>query len=96
MTEIEIAWLAGLLEGEGSFGLTGYAAKKSKVFPTISLAMTDLDIIERAGALIGGQGQARIMARSLRARQVRVSDATVPRSTELFSVRRPAMSNESR
>jgi hypothetical protein len=25
--------------------------------------MTDLDIIERAGALIGGQGQARIMAR---------------------------------
>ena len=40
--------------------------------------------------------QARIMARSLRARQVRVSDATVPRSTELFSVRRPAMSNESR
>jgi hypothetical protein len=63
MTEIEIAWLAGLLEGEGSFGLTGYAAKKSKVFPTISLAMTDLDIIERAGALIGGQGQARIMAR---------------------------------
>ncbi len=48
MTSIEVAWLAGILEGEGYFG---YNAS-----PCINLAMTDLDIVERAAVLMGFTG----------------------------------------
>ena len=43
-TETELAWLAGLLEGEGSFCET-----------RIHVAMTDRDVIERAAEILGGQ-----------------------------------------
>ena len=43
----DIAWLAGILEGEGSFGLTN----KGKS-PAIWLGMTDSDIVERVRVLI--------------------------------------------
>jgi hypothetical protein len=43
----EIAWLAGLLEGEASFGLTN-----NKRSPAIWIGMTDVDIIERVRNLI--------------------------------------------
>ncbi len=47
MLEIkDISWLAGLIEGEGSF-LT------CNTSPCISLQMTDKDIIERAARLLG-------------------------------------------
>lgn len=42
----EIAWVAGLLEGEGYFGVNNAS-------PRIQLAMTDLDVIEKARDLIG-------------------------------------------
>lgn len=42
----DIAWLAGLLEGEGSFGHIGNCL-------TVQLTMTDRDIVERAGKLCG-------------------------------------------
>lgn len=45
----DIAWLAGLLEGEGCFLLTG----PNKTSPRISLNMTDKDIVERVAALTG-------------------------------------------
>lgn len=51
MTEIEIAWLAGLLEGEGSFG--NYS-KKTMVDLRLQLAMGDRDVIEKAAAVVGG------------------------------------------
>jgi len=47
MTNLELAWLAGLLEGEGSFLL-----KKDK-YPLISIEMTDEDVIRRAAVLLG-------------------------------------------
>jgi hypothetical protein len=50
MTETEIAWIAGLLEGEGSFlvktGTQGY--------PVIQCSMTDKDIMIRLQSLCGG------------------------------------------
>lgn len=49
---LDIAWLAGLIEGEGCFKMQktgGYAGSIC-----IALQMTDLDIVERATALIGG------------------------------------------
>lgn len=45
MTETEIAWLAGLLEGEGCFS---YVCS-----PTIVLGMTDEDIVKRVGNAAG-------------------------------------------
>ena len=41
------AWIAGLLEGEGSFDLA------NKRTPRIRLIMTDLDIVIRAAAILG-------------------------------------------
>jgi hypothetical protein len=47
LSKVDIAWLAGLLEGEGSF-MRG----KRKDAPGISLAMTDRDVVERAAKLL--------------------------------------------
>lgn len=43
----EIAWLAGLLEGEASFSMKWNT-------PRIQLAMTDRDVVERAAVLLEG------------------------------------------
>ncbi len=47
----EIAWLAGLLEGEGCFYLERDRAKKKK-YPNIKLQMTDEDIVVKAAVLM--------------------------------------------
>lgn len=51
MTELELVWLAGLLEGEGFFGLKKYHYGVSA--PCIQLRMTDLDVVEKAMHLMG-------------------------------------------
>ena len=48
--EPAVHWLAGLLEGEGSF-LPGLPSKPNG--PGISIAMVDEDVITRAAALLG-------------------------------------------
>ncbi len=48
MTEIDRAWLAGLLEGEGCFG---WYPKSCDML--VQVGMTDRDVIERAAALMG-------------------------------------------
>ena len=45
-----IAWLAGLLEGEGCFGI---AKSGSRSYPRISLHMCDLDVLQRAASMMG-------------------------------------------
>ena len=47
----EIHWLAGLLEGEGSF--IWHQGQRDQGRPRIQLQMTDLDVMERACALLG-------------------------------------------
>lgn len=49
MSETDIAWLAGLLEGEGSFDL------HRDRYPRIRLGMTDRDVVERAARLMGSR-----------------------------------------
>lgn len=46
----DLCWLAGLLEGEGSF-MPGEPSNANA--PRISLAMTDSDVVHRAAALLG-------------------------------------------
>lgn len=48
MTEIELAWLAGLLEGEGCFSY-----RNDRNVPVVEIKMTDLDVINRVAELIG-------------------------------------------
>lgn len=52
-TTREIAWLAGLLEGEGCFQMFKSSSPK-KGTPIIALNMTDQDIVQRAAALLDG------------------------------------------
>lgn len=46
----DLHWLAGLIEGEGSFLAGPPSAPRS---PIVQVSMVDRDIIERAGALLG-------------------------------------------
>lgn len=48
MTEIELAWLAGLLEGEGCFSY-----RRDRDIPVVEVKMTDLDVINRVAMLVG-------------------------------------------
>lgn len=43
----DLVWLAGLLEGEGTFDL------HRGRYPRVRLAMTDRDVVERAASLMG-------------------------------------------
>jgi hypothetical protein len=54
MTEVEIAWLAGLLEGEGCFSVT-QRLEHNRLTTRVSvvLVMTDEDVVYRAQALTG-------------------------------------------
>lgn len=50
----EIAWLAGILDGEGSFLLNrSIVGGKVYLYPKITVNMTDLDVIERVADLFG-------------------------------------------
>lgn len=51
MTELELLWIAGLLEGEGSF-ITGGPTQPNRAI--INLSMTDEDVVRRAAKLMGG------------------------------------------
>ena len=51
---VELAWLAGLLEGEGTFGMiTCRKGGKAYRYPKIAVNMTDEDIIARVARLFG-------------------------------------------
>lgn len=52
MKETDIAWLAGLLEGEGCFTFCGGSTHRSA---RIILNMSDLDIVKRAKRLMGSK-----------------------------------------
>ena len=48
ITAIDVAWLAGLVEGEGNIGINGRSL-------TIRIKMSDHDVILRAAELLGGK-----------------------------------------
>ncbi|MBL8187237.1 MAG: hypothetical protein JNK38_04475 [Acidobacteria bacterium] len=61
MKATDLMWLAGLLEGEGSFLK---APPSNPNCPRVSLEMTDKDIVERAALLMGGKVVRRILKSS--------------------------------
>lgn len=50
MNDVEAAWVAGLLEGEGCFTLGG-VGKKARI--TVTCCMTDRDVIEKLSRVVG-------------------------------------------
>ena len=57
LSDIEIAWLAGLLEGEGSFGIddrsaTRYEDSTAPAVPRLELSMVDEDVIAKVARLL--------------------------------------------
>lgn len=50
MSDTEIAWLAGLIEGEGSFTL--YQGE-GRIRVLISIQMTDKDVLDRVASIVG-------------------------------------------
>ena len=55
MTNYEIAWIAGLFEGEGCF-FTNVIRKRGKEYryPCATIKMTDKDILDRVNKLVPG------------------------------------------
>lgn len=51
-SELDIVWLAGLLEGEGCFTPDTNCGKYKRRSPRVKLKMTDRDVVERAAALM--------------------------------------------
>lgn len=54
MKKHELYWLAGILEGEGCFGLYAIGRSGHK-YPRIQLTMCDEDIVTRAIMFMGGK-----------------------------------------
>lgn len=50
MNEIDVAWAAGVFEGEGSFNFDSRTGQSSGV----RIQMTDLDVLEKMQSLFGG------------------------------------------
>ena len=50
-TDAEIAWAAGLFEGEGSWGV--YGQTRGTVMATATLGMTDRDVVEKFCRIVG-------------------------------------------
>lgn len=55
MTDLELGWIVGLLEGEGCFGI--YKDKRRPTTSTVKIQMesTDKDIVDRLNLLVPGR-----------------------------------------
>lgn len=51
-TDVEVAWAAGLFEGEGCFGIYARGSRPNSVNVQLRLAMTDRDAVERFAAIV--------------------------------------------
>lgn len=67
-TQANLAWLAGLMEGEGSFYLR--RAKGRPTAPSVALQMTDVDVVTRAAEIAGVGGGVYVDERSKRTPRV--------------------------
>ena len=54
LSPVDLAWVCGFLEGEGSFGAYETNKKPSKKYARVQCSNTDLECIERLKALLGG------------------------------------------
>jgi hypothetical protein len=56
ISDLDLAWLAGLLEGEGAFILhqePAIGARRARVIIRVAVHMTDRDVVERVRDIVG-------------------------------------------
>ena len=92
MDSLEQAWLAGLLEGEGSF-MCGPPSKPN--LPVIHISTTDKDIIDRVGAIFGTKPQ-RVRSRKAHWKQAYACRVKGKPARELMESLRPLMGHRRR
>lgn len=63
MTPEEVAWVAGLLEGEGYFSISSARHRQARVV----CSMTDEDVVRKLHVLAGGPDAALLEARTRQA-----------------------------
>jgi hypothetical protein len=63
----ELAWAAGVFEGEGCITVTNgrLASGAVRRYPELALAMSDVDVVERVQVILGGIGTLRVQARGV-------------------------------
>jgi hypothetical protein len=66
ITELDIAWLAGLLDGEGSFVLFKDKRANRGINTHVTVNMTDKDTVEEAGAILRYLSGDRVLVREKR------------------------------
>lgn len=87
-----IAWLAGLLEGEGSFKKPAPSAPH---LPIVTVQMTDEDVIARAARLVG-VGYCSVIPKNPRHQPTFVMSAKETRARDLMLALRPLMGQRRR
>lgn len=92
MTDAETAWLAGLLEGEGSFMRRVAANGRGKryAYPRIQISMMDYDIVARVATVFGVRPQ-RKPKRGNQTRDVWTATVTGSKAAEVMTDLRPWM-----
>lgn len=83
MTRDDLIWLAGLLEGEGSFDL-----HKGR-YPRIRVGMTDRDVVGRAATLMGAK--VRLSLKPAPAKAMFHAEVSGERATALMRLLLPHM-----
>ena len=87
MKPTDLAWLAGLLEGEGSFLKPPPSAPKLAI---VRVAMTDRDVIDRAAHLMG-VGVISLTPKNPRHKLVWIAQAKGTRARDLMLAIKPFM-----
>ena len=62
ISPVELAWLAGIIEGEGTFVTS---RRQAKDYPKIAVSMTDEDVIRKFYAITGAGGVYTLTVRGL-------------------------------
>lgn len=52
-TDLEVAWAAGLFEGEGTITVSHQKGRAGFAQPRLKLSMTDEDVVRRFAAIVG-------------------------------------------
>lgn len=81
-------WVAGLLEGEGSF-MAGHPSQAN--LPTIRISMTDKDVLERYADSIGGAAVTPLKSRKEHWKQAYVVQLSGARAVKIMEELRPHM-----
>jgi hypothetical protein len=91
LTDRDLGWLAGLLEGEGCFSLIHENNPSKSTVPDVRVQMTDRDVVERAAELMGGLKVHRLRKRGNQRLDSYVASTRGKRAKEIMELVRPLM-----